>query len=218
MRPGDEVFVTLYTYRVPKNVLLPIVVVLGATPFSEPSSAPFRRSGFTPFFCAVHGPNPNFLCTGQQKAKQLGYSPLPRNLVEFGFDAVRQIPGAPAPPPIDQCANPTINGQFNLANAPQPPASARAGTPRGAAANTRRSSSNAASGVTDTTVVTAEDLLAAAELEASGGQAAVENAAPASVVGGRDAVPVGVYVTVALVILGTVFGPPLLSAAIRRPD
>ena len=64
--------------------------------------------------------------------KSVVYSPLPRNLVEFGFDAARQIPGAPAPPPIDQCANPTITGQFNLANAPQPPASPHAGTTRGA--------------------------------------------------------------------------------------
>src|SRR5207244_2280436 len=53
-----------------------------------------------------------FLCAGQQKAVQLGYSPLPKNLVQFGFDAERLIPGAPAPPPIDQCANPTITGSF----------------------------------------------------------------------------------------------------------
>ncbi|MDQ6696639.1 MAG: phosphate ABC transporter substrate-binding protein PstS, partial [Actinomycetota bacterium] len=62
-----------------------------------------------------------FLCTGQQKAEQLGYSPLPENLVQFGFDAERRIPGAPAPPPINQCANPTITGTFSPQKAPQPP-------------------------------------------------------------------------------------------------
>ncbi|HEX2701350.1 MAG TPA: substrate-binding domain-containing protein [Acidimicrobiales bacterium] len=63
-----------------------------------------------------------FLCTGQQTAKRLGYSPLPRNLVEFGFDAVTQIPGAPAPPAIGDCANPTITGSFAPENVPPPPA------------------------------------------------------------------------------------------------
>src|SRR5262249_26016203 len=62
-----------------------------------------------------------FLCAGQQKAKQLGYSPLPKNLVQYAFDAEKLIPGAPAPPPIDQCNNPTITGGCTTANAPQPP-------------------------------------------------------------------------------------------------
>jgi phosphate transport system substrate-binding protein len=71
-----------------------------------------------------------FLCTGQRKAKQLGYSPLPPNLVGFGFDAVAQIPGAPAPPPPDQCANPTITGEFSLQNAPPPSADDQQGAER----------------------------------------------------------------------------------------
>ncbi|MFM7271738.1 MAG: phosphate ABC transporter substrate-binding protein PstS [Actinomycetes bacterium] len=71
-----------------------------------------------------------FLCAGQQKAAQLGYSPLPRVLVEAAFDAQRLIPGAPAPPPIDQCANPTITGDFITGAAPAPPASARKGAVR----------------------------------------------------------------------------------------
>ena len=49
-------------------------------------------------------------CAGQQKSALLGYSPLPENLVLADFDAVRRIPGAPAPPPLSECANPTING------------------------------------------------------------------------------------------------------------
>ncbi len=56
-----------------------------------------------------------FACTGQGEAQRLGYSPMPAELVQFAFDAERQIPGAPDPPPIDaaHCANPTINGSFN---------------------------------------------------------------------------------------------------------
>ncbi|PPK64865.1 phosphate ABC transporter substrate-binding protein PstS [Actinokineospora auranticolor] len=34
-----------------------------------------------------------FLCEGQQKAGALGYSPLPLNLVQAGFDQVKRIPG-----------------------------------------------------------------------------------------------------------------------------
>ena len=49
-----------------------------------------------------------FACEGQQDADRLGYSPLPRNLVQGVFDAVRRVPGAPEPPPIEQCGNPTI--------------------------------------------------------------------------------------------------------------
>jgi phosphate transport system substrate-binding protein len=53
-----------------------------------------------------------FLCAGQQKAEQLGYAPLPKNLVEFAFTAVAQIPGAVAAPALDSCSNPTITGGF----------------------------------------------------------------------------------------------------------
>jgi phosphate transport system substrate-binding protein len=49
-----------------------------------------------------------FACDGQQQASLLGYSPLPPNLVQAVFDAVKRIPGAPAPPPLSQCNNPTI--------------------------------------------------------------------------------------------------------------
>ena len=35
-----------------------------------------------------------FLCEGQQQAEDLGYSPLPMNLVQAGFDQVKRIPGA----------------------------------------------------------------------------------------------------------------------------
>ena len=74
-----------------------------------------------------------FLCTGQQKADLLGYSPLPRNLVQFGFDAVRHIPGAPRLPAITACKNPTITGDFK--DPPPPPPARRPTTyhPAGAA-------------------------------------------------------------------------------------
>jgi phosphate transport system substrate-binding protein len=67
--------------------------------------------GFTPEKGAVLG---KFIlyaaCAGQQKAASLGYSPLTPVLVRGVFAAVNRIPGAPAPPPLSRCNNPTITG------------------------------------------------------------------------------------------------------------
>ncbi|MFE4642728.1 phosphate ABC transporter substrate-binding protein PstS [Streptomyces sp. NPDC056730] len=67
-----------------------------------------------------------FLCDGQQIAEELGYSPLPKNLVQAGFEQVRRIPGAPTDKiNINSCRNPTFSsdGTNTLAkNAPQPKA------------------------------------------------------------------------------------------------
>jgi phosphate transport system substrate-binding protein len=58
-----------------------------------------------------------FLCGGQQKADILGYSPLPKNLVEAGFKQVKRIPGHVASPSISRCNNPALN---ILHSAPMP--------------------------------------------------------------------------------------------------
>jgi phosphate ABC transporter phosphate-binding protein len=67
-----------------------------------------------PMTTAKGGPMSEFIiyavCAGQQKSAQLGYSPLPQNLVKQAFAAVAKIPGHEAIPPLDQahCANPVI--------------------------------------------------------------------------------------------------------------
>lgn len=63
------------------------------------------------------------VCAGQQKAEQLGYSPLPRNLVAAAFDSLAEIPGAPPAPAMDfaHCGNPTLNGWPPRGNPPPPP-------------------------------------------------------------------------------------------------
>ena len=49
------------------------------------------------------------LCEGQQQAENLGYSPLPMNLVLAGFEQIRRIPGAgSAPVDPNACNNPTF--------------------------------------------------------------------------------------------------------------
>lgn len=72
-----------------------------------------------------------FLCKGQANVDDLGYSPLPINLVAAGLDQVRKIPGAEvAAIDIRKCDNPTFsaNGTNTLAKtAPMPPACDKAG-------------------------------------------------------------------------------------------
>ncbi|NUU22116.1 MAG: phosphate ABC transporter substrate-binding protein PstS [Streptomycetaceae bacterium] len=65
-----------------------------------------------------------FLCDGQQQVASLGYSPLPPQLVAFGYAAVKQVPGAPDPGTMprdlnnitqaeyDACPNPTFKPGF----------------------------------------------------------------------------------------------------------
>jgi len=85
-----------------------------AYPISSYSYLITQTSGFDPGKGNVLG---NWLiyiaCGGQQEAAGLGYSPLPKNLVQDVFDAVRRLPGAPTPPPIDaqHCPNPQVTGQ-----------------------------------------------------------------------------------------------------------
>ncbi len=69
------------------------------------------------------------LCQGQQQVDQLGYSALPINLVEAGYQQLQQIPGNQVASAtssfIQSCNNPTFstNGTNTLADDdPQPPA------------------------------------------------------------------------------------------------
>jgi phosphate ABC transporter phosphate-binding protein len=54
--------------------------------------------------------NKFFLCEGQQQAADLGYSPLPINLVKAGLEQVKKIPGdGAADVDIRKCNNPTFS-------------------------------------------------------------------------------------------------------------
>ncbi len=75
-----------------------------------------------------------FLCQGQQHAADLGYSPLPVNLVKAGFEQIQKIPGSsPQNVSIASCQNPTFDpanpGANKLAKlAPAPKACDKQGT------------------------------------------------------------------------------------------
>ncbi|MBN9618880.1 MAG: substrate-binding domain-containing protein [Actinobacteria bacterium] len=74
------------------------------------------------------------LCGAQQSAGQLGYSPLPKNLVVGGFEQVLHIPGHVGVPNLDQlsnCNNPTYSDGVNhlIADAPMPSPCDKIGSP-----------------------------------------------------------------------------------------
>jgi phosphate ABC transporter phosphate-binding protein len=48
------------------------------------------------------------ICEGQQSAKDLGYSPLPMNLVQAGSDVIAKIPGTAGAVDFNKCNNPTF--------------------------------------------------------------------------------------------------------------
>jgi phosphate transport system substrate-binding protein len=77
----------------------------------------------------------NFLlCGGQKQMPQLGYSPLPKNLVQGGLIQDGRIPGHVAIPTIsalEKCQNPTMQNGHNilLATAPFPSPCQKLGAP-----------------------------------------------------------------------------------------
>ncbi|MHA3704033.1 phosphate ABC transporter substrate-binding protein PstS [Jatrophihabitans sp. YIM 134969] len=71
------------------------------------------------------------LCNGQTAMPDLGYSPLPKNLVEAAFAQLRRAPGVNvASFDITKCQNPTFQGGRNvlLETAPQPQACDKQGS------------------------------------------------------------------------------------------
>jgi hypothetical protein len=183
-----------------------------------------------------------FLCTGQQKADLLGYSPLPKNLVQFAFDAEKLIPGAPAPPPIAQCANPTITGGFTIVHAAPNPGNKAGSAPPplpGGGGNGGGSGGNGAVTLSDlnnrssnknTTATTVAGAKSSTRGNSTGtdtgtgsddgtsDQSAEDLAtAPISVSApSNDGVTNAVYVLVGLVVLAGVFLPPTIALAMRR--
>jgi phosphate ABC transporter phosphate-binding protein len=178
------------------------------------------------------------VCAGQQKAAQLGYSPLPENLVQAAFDVVRKIPGHVDPPPIKQCANPTISGEFTDENTPPPPPTDKEGAippptddggepvvDDGTAGPVIDNGSGTGSGNGPTRatgtkkgrrlVARGADNLGGDDL--AGGELAVSTG-PVSPPAQRDPLPLFLYIVAAVVALIAIFGPPSLSSYLKREN
>jgi ABC-type phosphate transport system substrate-binding protein len=88
-------------------------------------------------------------CAGQETMSDLGYSPIPANLVLDDFQAAGRLPGGTTPPPpnAQNCPNPYITGALAPVGQPQVVAQANpggsdvgttAGTPGAASSSTAR--------------------------------------------------------------------------------
>ena len=176
-----------------------------------------------------------FLCAGQQKSEQLGYAPLPKNLVEAAFAAVAQIPGASAAPAISSCSNPTITGDFLVAKttattlAPDATIAPGATTAPGVttAPGATKPGATLAPGVTTTLVAGAEVTETTIPLDGE-----IVDAAPVEVVEAiatpgvamatsveidtqGNGTSVLIYLFIALLILGIIFAPPIVAGRLR---
>ncbi len=171
-------------------------------------------------------------CAGQTEAAELGYSPLPENLVQDVFNVVLKIPGHVNPPPINQCDDPTINGQFLTNNTPPPPPSANVNaTPPPQTLTTNPTSANglqtgpqlSPNALAGGSAATGAKTKARTGKGAAGttpGQVSTQELAvatgPVQVPPARDPLPLLLYVTAAAVALVAIFGPPTLSIYLRK--
>ena len=118
----------VYTYKDPRSYPLS-----SYSYFIVPRSGTTQPTNFTGAKGATLSTWLNFdLCAGQQQVIQLGYAPLPVNLVRGGLTQVDRIPGHVATTPLSSlanCNNPTfVHGQDVLLNtAPQPSPCAKQG-------------------------------------------------------------------------------------------
>lgn len=166
-----------------------------------------------------------FLCTGQQKAKALGYSPLPPNLVRFGWDAESLIPGAPQPPAgpatAANCPNPAVTGQFGFdinsipsAAARQRASSASAG---GSGGSIGAGGATAAGGSQAVPAADpSNDPYASGDASGTARQASLASAVAVNTNGRSNSVPLAIYVAVAIVVLLAIFLPPAIFSLVRR--
>ncbi|TPW12109.1 MAG: phosphate ABC transporter substrate-binding protein, partial [Acidimicrobiaceae bacterium] len=115
------------------------------------------------------------MCQAQQQSASLGYSPMPVNLVEAGFEQIRKIPGVVVQDiDISQCKNPTFSadGTNVLAqNAPQPQACDRQGSTQCA---------NGTGGLANVPTAVNPDAAGGSALPAAGGVTPAGGAAPAA--------------------------------------
>lgn len=184
-----------------------------------------------------------FLCEGQQQAEDLGYSPLPMNLVLAGFDQIRRIPGAgSANVDPNACRNPTFKpGDSPSSNqlaltAPQPAecdkrgpnqcttgtAGARQDTPvTGSGAG--GSASTAAGGAAAGTGAAAGSGAGAAVYDAEGNLISGDGAIAGEAVSMPFALDDGAWgwrqsamLGAVLLLVAAVAAPPLMSARVRR--
>jgi len=120
----------LYTFRDPRNYPISSYSYLIVPRAGRPEPTNFSNAKGATLSTWI-----NFvLCAGQRQMKQLGYSPLPENLVQGGLTQNGKIPGHVHVPSVNQlsnCDNPTMQNGHNilLATAPEPSPCQKLGAP-----------------------------------------------------------------------------------------
>ena len=155
-----------------------------------------------------------FLCAGQQKSEQLGYAPLPKNLVEAAFAAVAQIPGASPAPAISSCSNPTITGDFLVTKTTATtvaPGASKPGATTAPGVTTTVLPGTETTGTVDGEIVEAAPVDGAATI-ATPGVAMATSVEIDTQGNGTSAI---IYLLIALLILGIVFAPPIVAGRLR---
>ncbi len=163
-----------------------------------------------------------FLCAGQQYAAELGYSPLPLNLVQGGLQQVSRMPGhVPVPSLTSGCNNPTIkNGKLTiLTDAPQPSPCDKRGEPLNCTVvNGKAHTGSGGAGPT-------ASASAGPTAGPSGGTGAAGPAGPSegpvtgtvvNLAGGTDSSSALLAVLTAAEIAVVIAAPPVIYAVVRR--
>lgn len=175
-----------------------------------------------------------FLCKGQKEVTKLGYSPLPKNLVQAAMAVVARIPGSQKTSnSLAGCDNPTFSADgTNLMakNTPDPPLCDKLGADQATCANTAGSTTTtnsgtgtkgatAASSASATTGVTGQpvDLGADSGSSATGGGGSQVGADPVAIAATSGSGLQHSLMAVAVVLLGSVIVlPPMLARRASR--
>ena len=182
------------------------------------------------------------LCGAQQSAAGLGYSPLPKPLVQGGFAQDAHIPGAVnVPSPTDQsrlegCDNPTYSNGVNLLikDAPYPSACDKVVKARPASCSTQNlaaggtGAGGSGGGGSRTTAVAgtgSKALASAAAIDPDTGQAATSDTAGGSdaaalassqTLSNRTSGELGYALLAAFLVLGAIVLPVVIGQALSR--
>jgi ABC-type phosphate transport system substrate-binding protein len=165
-----------------------------------------------------------FLCAGQQYSAELGYSPLPLNLVTGGLLQSSKIPGhVPTPSLASGCDNPTLqDGKLVvLQDAPYPTKCQKVGSPLDCSTSTPSPSSSASASPSTSTSAGAGDGPTPGSTtgaQAPAGPTVTEGPVTGSVVNlaSNDSSPATLGVLAAVAILVAVAAPPAIYALLRR--
>lgn len=167
-----------------------------------------------------------FVCAGQQKSEQLGYSPLPKVLVEAAFKAMAKIPGSVAAPALKNCSNPAVNGSFlsgggdTTTDTTETGTGSSSGSDSGAGAGAgtgTQTGTGTDSGIgTGTDTVDGTDSGAGAGVGSGGTASAVPLSVPPRT---NTASPV-VYLLILLSVAALIAGPPYMMSYLksRKPE